>query len=153
MTRSRDTDDYWAAFCAATGQSGDYEVCAFGDSPAMMDELAMLVLSGRKRATAGLVASYEAEGEKIPEPGDHAVIVDGQDAPVGIFRTTDVRVGPLSSACSAFAWDEGEGDRTLEWWMDAHRAFFTRECDRLGIAFHDDIDVVFERFALVWPRP
>ncbi len=48
-------DEYWRHFLAATGlEAADYEVVAFGNSPAMADELAELVVRGPKRATAGL---------------------------------------------------------------------------------------------------
>ena len=71
--------------------------------------------------------------------------------PLAIVRTTDVRVGPLSSVDDRFAWDEGEGDRTRAWWLDAHTRFFSRQCTAMGLTFSDDIGVVFERFELVWP--
>ena len=68
-----------------------------------------------------------------------------------MLRTTELRVGPLSSVDERFAWDEGEGDRTLASWLDGHGRFFRRECERIGIAFADDLEVCFERFAVVWP--
>jgi uncharacterized protein YhfF len=51
----------------------------------------------------------------------------------------------------AFAWDEGEGERTREWWLDAHRAYMRRVFARRGLEYDDRRDVVFERFAVVWP--
>jgi len=78
-------------------------------------------------------------------------VLGGDGEPLAVLRTTDVRVGPLSSVDDSFAWDEGEGDRTRGWWLDAHTRFFARECEAMGWAFTDDIDVVFERFELVWP--
>jgi hypothetical protein len=53
---------------------------------------------------------------------------------------------------AAFAWDEGEGDRSVAYWLDAHRRFFARRCAQLGVAFSDEVLTVFERFELVWPR-
>ena len=143
----------WSEYVAATGVTGEpTSVFTFGDSQALADELTELVLTGPKRATAGLLADFEAEGEPVPQVGDHAVIHWGDGRPAGVLLTTDVRVGPLSSVDAQFAWDEGEGDRSLAWWQDAHERYFRRQCDSLGIAFHDDIEVSFERFDLVWPR-
>ena len=66
-----------------------------------------------------------------------------------LLETTDVRIGPLSSVDDAFAWDEGEGDRTtLFYWLDAHTRYFSRTLPAAGLAFHPDIPVVFERFAV-----
>lgn len=151
--RTPATEAIWAAFCAATGHSGDHVVTAFGDGPEMMDELAELVLHGPKRATASLLRDYEAEGEALPRPGDHVVFLGGDGAPRGIFRTTEVRVGPLSSVDEAFAWDEGEGDRTRADWLEMHSRFFRRQAEAEGFAFHPEIETVFERFELVWPLP
>lgn len=54
---------------------------------------------------------------------------------------------PLGEVDEAFAWDEGEGDRTLEWWRAAHTRFFAR----MGIELTDDSEMILERFDLVWP--
>ncbi len=68
-----------------------------------------------------------------------------------VLRTTELRVGPLSSVDEQFAWDEGEYDRTLETWLDGHRSYFRRSCERIGLEFSDDLEVCFERFRVVWP--
>ena len=124
-----------ASYVADSGYRGPLVTAfAFGDSAELADELGLLVLHGPKRATAELVQAFSA-----------------QDEPLAIVRTTDVRVGPLSSVDDRFAWDEDEGDRTRAWWLDAHTRFFSRQCTAMGLTFSDDIGVVFERFELVWP--
>ncbi len=137
---------YWQRFCAETGADPAWlrEVAPFGDSPAMADELLGLVLAGGKRATAGLLEP----GESPPAAGDHWLVLDGAGRPGCVLRMTQVRIGPLASVDDAFARDEGEGDLTRGWWLDAHRAFFRRTG-----AGSDPDAVVFERFALVWPPP
>jgi uncharacterized protein YhfF len=62
-----------------------------------------------------------------------------------------VTIKPLIEVDAAFAWDEGEGDRTLVDWLDGHRRFFRRQATREGWQFHDRIETVFERFEVVWP--
>jgi uncharacterized protein YhfF len=62
-----------------------------------------------------------------------------------------VTVKPLIEVDAAFAWDEGEGDRTLTDWLAAHRRFFKRQAAREGFEFHDGLETVFERFRVVWP--
>ena len=122
-----------------------------GDSAELADELGLLVLHGPKRATAGLVQAFVAQDEPMPRAGDRCLVLGGDGRPLAIVRTTDVRVGPLSSVDGRFAWDEGEGDRTRARWLDAHTRFFNRQCTAMGLTFSDDIGVVFERFELVWP--
>ncbi len=143
---------FWAEFQAAGGPAhDDYDVVSFGDSPKMADELAALVLDGPKRATAGLLRDVTRSGEPMPKVGGHVVVIDGRGKPVCVWRTTDVRVGPLSSVDEKFAWDEGEGDRTRPDWLDGHTRYFKRQAEREGFAFDPDIETVFERFTVVWP--
>jgi uncharacterized protein YhfF len=149
----RAVEEWWEAFRQARGVDADrYDTFAFGDSAEMADELAGLVVHGPKRATAGLLLDYERDGEPVPKEGDYSVVIDGRGLPVATIRTTQVEVKPLREVDAAFAWDEGEGDRSLAWWLDAHRRFFARRCARLGVTFSDDVLTVFERFELVWPR-
>ena len=135
---------FWARCRAALGLDHDrYETVAFGDTPEMAAELGHLVLSGRKRATAGI-------GDRVAV-GDFGVVLDGDGEPLCVMRTGEVRLAPLCSVDAAFAWDEGEGDRSVEYWLDAHRAYFSRQAAREGWTFRDDVEVCFERFSVVWP--
>ena len=124
----------WDELCAASGveRSALTAVEQFGDSPAMADELVALVLAGTKRATAGLVSDLTRQGLALPVPGDHWIALDGSGRPACVLRTTQVRVGPLDSVDASFAEDEGEGDRTVQWWREAHRRYFVRQAQRAG---------------------
>ena len=120
----------------------------FGDSPNLADELLDLVLHGPKRATAGSLAAFEHEGAPLPAVGDHWVAADGAGQPRVVLRTTEVRVGPLSSVDDAFAWDEGEGDRTRATWLADHEAYFRREL--ADLPFDLDMPTVCERFEVIY---
>jgi uncharacterized protein YhfF len=143
----------WEAYCAAHPEVSDEPLVAetFGDSPELADELLQFVLDGPKRATAGMVAQFAAEGEPLPRLGGHWIACDGSGAPRVVLRSVELRLGPLSSVDEQFAWDEGEYDRTLESWLDGHRRYFHRACASLGIEFSDEIELCFERFRVVWP--
>jgi uncharacterized protein YhfF len=123
-------------------------VWCFGDTAELADELIELVISGPKRATAGAVADYDSAIEAIPSVGDLSIVTDGSMRPRALLEVTDIRIGPLSSVDEAFAYDEGEGDRTVESWLDAHTWYFARSYARLGLEFDAGIPVVFERFAV-----
>ena len=123
----------------------------FGDSRALADELIGLVLAGTKRATAGLVADFAVEGEPLPRIGGHWVPCDGDGVPRCVLRSTELRLGPLTSVDDAFAWDEGEGDRSRDGWLTSHLAYFRRTQAARGEAWSNDLEVVFERFRVVWP--
>ena len=114
----------------------------------MADELLDLVLAGTKRATAGSVADYDAEGDVVPEVGDFEIVTDGELRPRAVLQFTHVRIGPLSSVDDQFAFDEGEGDRTRDYWLAEHTDFFART-QPAGIDFDPDMATVFQRFDLL----
>jgi uncharacterized protein YhfF len=151
-TRSAVTDEFWRGYREAAGlHHDDYEVVTFGDGSELATELAELTVAGIKRATAGLVRQFGPGGEAPPVAGGYVVLLDGANQPRAIWRTTELRIGPLNSVDEQFARDEGEGDRTREWWLSAHRRFFGRYAAAQGFAMHDEIETVFERFEVVWP--
>lgn len=143
--------EFWLEFATATGADASYSAWSFGsdDDPEMQTRLGLLVLNGPKRATAGLLAEYKDEDEPHPRVGDYSVILDGRGDPLCIIRTIAVEVRAFGEVDEGFAWTEGEGDRTLEWWRRAHRDFFTQR----GFTIEDDTQMVLERFDLVWPDP
>jgi uncharacterized protein YhfF len=150
--RSALTDEFWHAYREAAGLPHDnYDVVTFGDSAAMATELAELAIGGIKRATAGLVRQFGPDGEPPPIVGGYVVLLDGTGRPRAIWRTTEVRIGPLNSVDERFAWDEGEGERTRDWWLSAHRRFFGRRAAAQGFQMYDEIETMFERFEIVWP--
>jgi uncharacterized protein YhfF len=150
--RSPETDAFWQAFCRCAGLDHDnYVVGSFGDSSEMATELADLAMAGIKRATASLARDYDDGRDPMPKPGDFVMMLDGERRPRLIWRTTEVTIKPLIEVDEAFAWKEGEGDRTRGWWLDAHRRYFARQAMREGFEIDDEILTVFERFEVVWP--
>ena len=142
---------FWRGFSGATGVTGTYEAWAFGgaDTPELATELALLVRDGPKRATTSRLDAYEADGEPMPVVGDYHVVLDGEGQPVCVIRTTRVETKPFGEVDERFAWIEGEGDRSLAYWREAHIRFFANE----GTPIEEDDLVVLEHFEVVWPVP
>jgi len=78
-------------------------------------------------------------------------MLDGEGRPLFILANQRVTLKPLSQSVSLLLGNEGEGDRTREWWLDAHRRYFARQATREGFEMDDEILTVFERFEVVWP--
>ena len=130
------------------GGQGECDAWAFGGAP---DELAALVRSGVKTATASAYPLYALEGEPLPQPGGLSVILDGQGEAVCAIRTTRVYTVPFDQVSARHAFLEGEGDRSLTHWRQVHRAFFSREMEEAGLSFTEDMPVVCEEFERVYP--
>ncbi len=116
---------------------------AFGDSPEMANELADLVVKGMKTASCCSLASFNAD-DSASLPGSYHIILNGQDAPVCVIRMVSLRLMRFSEVTEAFARREGEGDLSLDYWREEHKAFFTRE----GV-YADDMELVAEEFVVV----
>jgi uncharacterized protein YhfF len=112
---------------------------AFGDSATLANELLELVLKGTKTATC----STEDE-PNISTPGERWIVLDGQGDPKCVIESIEVTFRRYSEVDAKFAFDEGEGDRSLAYWREAHRLYF----DRAG-KFSEDMILMCERFRLV----
>lgn len=145
---------YWEAFRATlppeVRAEAAYSAWGFGDSPEMANELGALVAAGVKTATASLFWEYEVDGDPLPPVGAYNVILDGRGDPLCITQTTQITITPFNEVEAVFAYDEGEGDRSLRYWREVHWAFFSRLCQRIGHEPQETMPVVGERFRLVY---
>lgn len=127
------------------------DIWFFGDSPDLAAALADLVLNGPKRATTGLLAEMQAEGLPLPKAGGYSLVTDYHGAPLMILRSTRIDIQPFAAVDADFAAAEGEGDGSLRYWQDAHERYFKRSCQRLGIDWRPDLDVICERIEVIYP--
>jgi len=135
--KSEAVENFWKEYCEANSEislDGSYQVWFFGNSSEMARELAELVLSGKKKATASLVAVNEIAPEIAPVDGGFSV----------------VRHLPFMEVDAEFAFDEGEGDQSLEYWRDVHWRYFTKEAAQLNVEFHERSLICCERFELLY---
>lgn len=154
MQKTPRTDAYWADFRRAFPLApAEYHLLQFGSpDAALADELADLVVHGPKRATTSLLRDFETGIEPVfPKPGDYWLVVDGGGLPRCVIRTGRVDIAEFGRVDAQFAWDEGEGDRSLADWRAAHIGYFTRQAVAGGTVFDDATKVVLERFSIVWP--
>jgi len=83
--------------------------------------------------------------------------------PTGVVRTT-ARGRPRECVCNAiaerrhfdeiddaFAFEAGEGDLTLRWWLTAHRQEFAERAEREGFQVGERVVLILEYFERVWP--
>jgi uncharacterized protein YhfF len=108
------------------------------------DRLNAYVLSGAKRATAGLLAEYAEADEQLEHVGERLVLVDSDGAEVGRVQVSAVEVVRFDDVPWEFADAEGEGFTSLADWRDGHRRHWGRE----GRVTTADTQIVCLRFTL-----
>jgi len=128
-----------------------FAASALGHTRALADQLAELIESGIKRAHATLERDFSADNEALPQPGDHLVVLDGRGRPRAIVRNTHVERRHFDEIDDAFAFEAGEGDLTLRWWLTAHRQDFAERAEREGFQVGERAVLILEYFDLVWP--
>ncbi|MGM9590250.1 MAG: tRNA (N6-isopentenyl adenosine(37)-C2)-methylthiotransferase MiaB [Faecousia sp.] len=152
-TWSLTAEDTIARFVRESGLDiPEYDAYAFG-YPEMADGILAALLQGHKRATTGLKCLYEIENEPLPRVGQYSVILDSKGLPHCITRITKIEVTPFRDISEEYAFIEGEGDKSLQYWKDAHQKVFARECrEDAKIEFTEDMDCVCEFFEVVYQK-
>lgn len=154
MDVSEEVDLFWQEFCSASGidPATSFQTWYFGNTPEMARELAELVVSGKKFATASLVAVNEIKSEEAPIADGISVVTDLDGEPLCVIRTVEIRRIPFNEVDAQFAYDEGEGDRSYDYWRNVHWNYFSREAEELGLNFNERSLICCERFRLLFPR-
>jgi uncharacterized protein YhfF len=112
----------------------------FGDGPELADELLVLILSGRKTATCWSAT----EGEKGTQVGKQWVVLDGSGRPRAVLETLEFEPRHFDKVDAAFAFEEGEDDRSLAAWRTEHETYFRR-----NKCFAPNMLLYCERFRLI----
>src|SRR5713101_15925 len=127
--RTRDAN--WGAAASNSAQlatpimmviSSDLRPLELGDPRTeLRRKLVAAVLRGEKIATASLREQYGPDtNDPLPLPGESFLLAGYDDEPVGVVKTTDLRVVRAGDVDLQFARDEGEGFATVGQWRSAH---------------------------------
>jgi len=122
----------------------------WGSGAEMANELGHLIADGTKTATCSAQWEWEFDREQWPEPGHLTIVLDGSNQPLCIIEVTEIMIKPFSQVDEQFAYEEGEGDRSLAFWRDAHRRFFVPAMERIGKPFSEEIPLICERFRVIY---
>ena len=155
MNKTNSVRRFWEEFCrenAEVNLDEPYQVWFFDNNRESSKKLVELVLRGKKRATASLVAGNESDAEDGGTVGVYSVVTDFDGNPHCVILTTEINRMPFNEVDAQFAFDEGEGDQTLEDWHRGHRRFFAECCRELGVVFDELMLVDCKRFQLLFPK-
>jgi uncharacterized protein YhfF len=118
----------------------------FGDGVAMGNELAVLIVRGVKTATCSCLWEWQDAGETPPRVGDISILLDGNERAVAVIEVTEVVVCAYEDVDAAFAFDEGEDDRSLASWRRIHWQWFKQMLPAIGREPAMTMPLVCERF-------
>ena len=119
----------------------------FGTPGKSRQTLVNFVINGNKRATAGLAADYEKEGEEVEFVGECLSMVDNDGKHVATLQVTRVDTTRFADVPDEFALAEAEGDLNAADFRASHLAYWTR----VGETVNDDTLIVTVYFDLL-PR-
>lgn len=118
----------------------------FGTPGEFRESLNSLVMSGKKRATAGTLEwDYQAENEPIEHVGEQLAVLNSEGRQIATIQATKVEVVRFADVPDAFALAEGEGDLSAAEFRESHRRYWSKS----GLSITDDTQIVLLYFELV----
>ncbi|MBA2494428.1 MAG: ASCH domain-containing protein [Acidobacteria bacterium] len=147
--------NFWDEFCKNNPEINSdepYQVWFFHHNRESAKKLVELVLQGKKKATASLAEANESDFGDGGIVGGYSVVTDFDGNPQCVIQTTEIRQLPFIEVDAQFAFDEGEGDQTLEDWRRGHRKFFTECCRKSSVEFDESRLINCKRFKLLFPK-
>ena len=120
----------------------------FGTPGKSRQTLVNFVINGNKRATAGLAADYEKEGEEVEFVGECLSMVDNDGKHVATLQVTRVDTTRFTDVPDEFALAEAEGDLNAADFRASHMQYWTK----VGETITDDTMINQIYFTLLTHR-
>jgi uncharacterized protein YhfF len=151
----RHVEAFWSGFLESSSAPHDanerfYESFRIGLEDEDADTGAALILSGQKTTTSSLLWEYESRGKALPPLGNLSVVENGRRAPVCVVTTTWIEIIPFDRIDAQFAYEYGEGDRTLEGWRKMFWPYYSKACAALGREMSEEAPLICERFGVIY---
>lgn len=154
MKNSDSIQTFWREFCAENpgiNSETPYDAWCFGNTSEMARRLGELVLKGDKRATTTLLETAQ-KFDYAPAVGDYSIVTDFEENPMCIIQMTEISILPFDEVDAEYALVEGEGDKSLDYWREGHRRFFTQDAAENGLEFNEKSLVICQKFNLSYPN-
>jgi uncharacterized protein YhfF len=154
---SPEIESFWQGYLATLPEDDAKRTCAytvwqFADTPEAATSVGHLVRLGIKTSTSSLMWGLEHAGEQLPQVGDLEVVADGDGSPLCVIEVTEVEIKPFNAVDEQFAYEYGEGERTLAYWRSDNWEYLTRQCQQIGCAPSDTMLLGCQRFRLLYPK-
>ena len=153
-----DTATFWQKYLdeaadPEAAQNWLYEALQTSADAESADNGALLIQRRIKTATSALLWGFEAAFIPLPKVGSLRIVENGRGTPVCIIKTTELITKPFREVDLRFAYDYGEGDRSLKTWRLVCWQIFGDRCAELGREADHAMPLVCERFRVLYPAP
>ena len=126
----------------------DLRSIEFGTPGKSRETLVNFITNGNKRATAGLAADYEKEGEEVEFVGECLSMVNTDGKHVATLQVTRVDITRFADVPDEFALAEAEGDLNAADFRASHLEYWTK----VGETISDDTMINQIYFTLLTHR-
>lgn len=147
------TNDFWKRFqkekpeYATVDKPQSYHFC---DNEKDANECAELVVKGIKQATSSSVWWYDQNNQSFPKSGDLAIVTNWAGEPKAITKVKKVEIVSYRDITPEYAFIEGEGDRSLDYWKKVHWDYYSNEMKDFDDDPTEDMEIVCEYFETIW---
>ena len=144
--------EFWQACLpkiSAPPEDGYYRVRSIGGTPQATETITNLILSGDKTGTYTSPWMFEGDRSITPVVSGYSVLTDATDTPRAVLRTAGLLTLPFNQITEAETALDGPAVRSLDVWRQIHVGFFTRELNKRGKTFAEDMPVTVEKFEVV----
>jgi uncharacterized protein YhfF len=147
-------DAFWSdAQAAVPGLGDDYEVRWFGIDAKTTDGIFNHIRTDNKHGTFTLPWLLEKTGQPVTKVGTLITLIAYDGRPTMVLRITGNETVPFGAIDERITGLDGPPVRDVKVWKPVHRDFWNGELKKHGLAVSDDMPVLVERFALVYPKP
>lgn len=128
----------------------DISVESYSDDKELSKEICELILSNEKQATSSLLYWSQNYDVDIAKVNDLEMVIDASGKFYCIVLKTAVKIVAYKDITAEHAFLEGEGDKTLEYYKEAHSHYFYNDLINEDIEFNEDMLVVCEYFKVIY---
>ncbi|KZN55821.1 ASCH domain-containing protein [Pseudoalteromonas luteoviolacea] len=122
----------------------------FCDNEKDANECLSLVLAGIKKATSPPLWWYQANKFELPKVGDLNAVTDWGGIASCIIKTVSVDIVPFDEVDATYAFLEGEGDKSLDYWRRVHWDYYHRELADTDFSPTKSMPIICEEFKVVY---
>ena len=147
IKRKDPMDVLWKGYVTEHPEMKDYPYEIWRFSSSDDEQLCEKIQNGLVKSQSFLVDYFEANNKPLPSVGQINILCCG-DKVIGVCRTSEVIRTNFGQVDRELA--TTEGFTSVSKWREAKKKIFGIQCERMGINFSDNLQILFEEFEIVY---